>query len=140
GGRVVRGSYEGLGGAALYAGASKLRIEGARGRWGEYSVLGFRGAELAVSGGELSDYSVAAVAMVGAHGTVENVTIARGGTDAAISVTRAAGKKPVLLVGNRISSPGTMGGHVSEAAVHVRDDDITGALMDAARHMRTIAC
>jgi len=133
--RVVRGSYEGLGGAALYAGASKLRIEGARVRGGEYSVLGFRGAELAVSGGELSDYSVAGVAMVGAHGTVENVTIARGGTDAAISVTRADGKKPVLLIGNRISSPGTMGVHVTESAVTARDNTITGARLDAEKDM-----
>jgi len=133
--RVVRGSYEGLGGAALYAGASKLRVEGARVRWGEYGVLGFRGAELAISGGELSDYSVAGVAMVGAHGTVENVTIARGGTDAAISVTRADGKKPVLLVGNRIASPGTMGVHITESAVTARENSITGARLDAEKDM-----
>ena len=133
--RVVRGSYEGLGGAALYAGASKLRVEGARVRWGEYGVLGFRGAELAISGGELSDYSVAGVAMVGAHGTVENVTIARGGTDAAISVTRGDGKKPVLLVGNRIASPGTMGVHITESAVTARENSITGARLDAEKDM-----
>jgi parallel beta-helix repeat protein len=133
--RVVRGSYEGLGGAALYAGASNLRVEGARVQRGEYAVLGFRGAELAVSGGELTDYRVAGVAMVGAHGTVENVTIARGGTDAAISVTRADGKTPVLLVANRISKPGTMGVHVTESAVTARDNTITGARLDAEKDM-----
>jgi parallel beta-helix repeat protein len=133
--RVVRGSYEGVGGAALYAGASRLRVEGARVRRGEYAVLAFRGAEVAVSGGELTDYSVAGVAMVGAHGTVENVTIARGGTDAAISVTRADGKKPVLLVGNRISTPGPMGVHVTESAVTARDNTITGARLDAEEDM-----
>src|SRR5437016_9525185 len=88
-----------------------------------------------MSGGELRDYSVGGVAVVGAHGAVENVTIARGGTDAAISVTRADGKKPVLLIGNRISSPGTMGVHVTESAVTARDNTITGARLDAEKDM-----
>jgi len=54
---------------------------------------------------------------------------------AAISVTRADGKKPVLLVGNRISSPGTMGVHVTESAVTARDNTITGARLDAEKDM-----
>ena len=133
--RVVRGTYEGRGGAALYAGGSQLRVEGARVRRGEYAVLGFRGAELAVIGGELTDYSVAGVALVNAHGSVEKVTLARGGTDAAISITRADGKKPVLLLENRISNPGTMGVHVTESAVTARGNTITGAKLDAEKDM-----
>ena len=133
--RVVRGSYEGRGGAALYAGGSQLRVEGARVRRGEYAVLGFRGAELAVIGGELTDYSVAGVALVNAHGSVEKVTLARGGTEAAISITRADGKKPVLLLDNRISNPGTMGIHVTESAVTARGNSITGAKLDAEKDM-----
>src|SRR5256885_15604263 len=97
--RVVRGSYEGLGGAALYAGASKLRVEGARVRWGEYGVLGVRGAELAISGGELSDYSLAGGALGGAHGTGRKVTIAPGGHPAAVSGPPPGGKKAGLPVG-----------------------------------------
>jgi hypothetical protein len=133
--RVVRGMYDGRGGAALYAGGSRLRVEGARVRRGEYAILGFKGAELTVVGGELTDYSVAGVAMVNAHGSVERVTISRGGTEAGISITHADGKKPVLLVDNRISHPGTMGVHVTESAVTARGNTITGAKLDAERDM-----
>jgi hypothetical protein len=133
--RVVRGTFEGHGGAALYAGGSRLAVEGARVRRGEYAVLGFRGAELTVIGGELTDYAVAGVAMVNSHGSVERVTIARGGTDAAVSITRADGKKPVLLLDNRISTPGTMGVHVTESSVTARGNSITGAKLDAEKDM-----
>lgn len=132
---VTGGFYEGFGGAALYAGASRLRVENARVRHGEYAVLGFRGAEISVAGGELTDYVVAGVAMVGSHGAVKGATIARGGTDAAIAVTHADGKKPVLLTDNRISSPGTMGVHVTDASVIARGNTITGARLDAERDM-----
>ena len=98
-------------------------------------MLGFRGAELAVIGGDLTDYSVAGVAMVNSHGSVENVTLARGGTDAAISITRSDGKKPVLLVDNRMSNPGTMGVHVTESAVTARGNTITGAKLDAEKDL-----
>ena len=133
--RVVGGSFEGFGGAALYAGASRLRVENAQVGRAEYAVLGYRGAELSIVGGELTDYAVAGVAMVGAHGSVRGATIARGGTDAAISVTRADGNRPVLLTDNRISSPGTMGVHVTESAVTARGNTITGARVDAERDM-----
>lgn len=133
--RVVGGSFEGHGGAALYAGASRLSVHGARVRRGEYAVLGYRGAELSVVGGELTDYAVAAVAMVNSHGSVERVTIARGGTDAAVSITRADGKKPVLLLENRISSPGTMGVHITDSIVTARGNTITGARLDAEKDM-----
>ena len=133
--QVLRGIYEGRNGAALYAGGSRLRVEGARVRRGEYAILGFKGAEVIVVGGELTDYSVAGVALVNAHGSVEKVTISRGGTDAAISITRADGMKPVLLADNRISHPGTMGVHVTESAVTVRGNTITGARLDAESDM-----
>jgi len=133
--QVIGGVFEGFGGAALYAGGAKLRVEGARVSRGEYAVLGYRGAELAVSGGELTDYSVAAVAMVNSHGSVVGATIARGGTDAAIAVTKSTGKKPVLVADNRISTPGTMGLHVTESALIVRGNTITGARLDAEKDM-----
>jgi len=133
--RVIGGSYEGFGGAALYAGASKLTIEDAQVGRAEYAVLGYRGAELSISGGEFTDYGVAGVALVGAHGSVHGATISRGGTDAAISVTRADGSRPVLLTDNRMSSPGTMGVHVTESAVTARGNTITGARVDAERDM-----
>ena len=132
---VIRGLFEGFGGAALYAGGSRLRVEGARVRHDEYAVLGYRGAELAVTGGELTDYGVAGVAMVNSHGSVERALIARGGTDAAISVTRNHGNRPVLVADNRISSPGTMGLHVTEASVIARGNTITGARLDAEKDM-----
>jgi hypothetical protein len=133
--RVVRGTYEGHSGAALYAGGSRLAVEGARIRRGEYAVLGFRGSELTVIGGELTDYAVAGVAMVNSHGSIEGATIARGGTDAAVSITRADGKKPVLLVDNRISTPGPMGVHIMESTVTARGNSITGARLDAEKDM-----
>lgn len=133
---TVRGGfYEGFGGAALYAGASRLRIENSRVRRGEYAVLGYRAAEISIAGGEFTDYAVSGVAMVNSHGAVRGATIARGGTDAAISVTHADGKKPVLLTDNRISSPGKMGIHVTESAVTARGNTITGASVDAEQDM-----
>jgi parallel beta helix pectate lyase-like protein len=133
--RVIRGIYDGLGGAALYAGGSRLSVEGARVQRVEYGVLGFRGAVLRVQGGELTDYAVAGVAMVNSFGSVENVTIARGGTEAAISITRANGTRPVLLLDNRISHPGPMGVHVTESSVTARGNTITGARLDAEKDM-----
>lgn len=133
--RVIGGFYEGFGGAALYAGGSRLRIENAQVRRGEYAVLGYRRAELSIVGGEFTDYAVAGVAMVMAHGSVRGATISRGGTDAAISVTQADGKRTVLLTDNRISSPGTMGVHVTESSVIARGNTITGARVDAERDM-----
>jgi hypothetical protein len=83
----------------------------------------------------LTDYAVAGVAMVNAHGSLQGVTIARGGTEAAVSITRADGKKPVLLLDNRISRPGTMGVHVTESALTARGNSITGARLDAEKDM-----
>ena len=133
--RVIGGKFEGFGGAALYAGGSRLRVERARVLHAEYAVLAFRGAEINVAGGELTDYSVAGVAMVNSHGSVERATIARGGTDAAIAITQSDGKKPVLLADNRISNPGTMGVHVTRSSVVARGNTITGARVDAERDM-----
>ncbi len=132
---VVRGVFEGFGGAALYAGKAALRVEDARVRYAEYGALAFRGAQLDVLGGELTDYLVAGVAMVSAHGSVQRATIARGGADAAIVVTSADGSAPVRLVDNRISSPGTMGVHVTESSVVARGNSITGATLDGGKDM-----
>jgi parallel beta-helix repeat protein len=128
--RVVRGIFESLSGAALYAGASQLRVEDAKVRHAEYGVIGFRGAEVVVRGGELSGYSVAGVALVNSHGSVSEATFAGGGSEGAISITRADGDSPVVVNDNRIRDPGPMGLHVTESAVTVRGNSITGARLD----------
>jgi nitrous oxidase accessory protein NosD len=64
---------------------------------------------------------------------VRGVTIARGGTEAAISITRS--QRRVLLADNRISAPGPMGVHLTEATVTLRGNSITGARVDAERDL-----
>jgi hypothetical protein len=127
--RVVRGNFEGLGGPALYAGRARLSVIGARIHDDEYAVLANRSAEVIVEGGELTDYRVAGVAMLNSTGSLRGVTIARGGADAAVAITRSL--RPVLLVDNRISSPGPMGVHLTEASVTLRGNSISGARVDA---------
>lgn len=127
--RVLGGNFEGMGGPALYAGGARLSVSGARIHQDEYAVIGNRGAELVLEGGEFTDYRVAGVAMLNSTGSVRGVTIARGGTEAAISITRSL--RPVLLVDNRISSPGPIGVHLTEASVTLRGNTIQGARVDA---------
>ena len=133
--RVLRGEFEGQGGASLYAGAARLSVEDAHLRHNEYGIIGARGAELSVIGDEITDYHVAGVALVQAHGTIQRSLIARGGTEAAISITMADGKTPVLLVDNRIQNPGTMGVHVTGSSVIARGNTITGAWPDREKDM-----
>jgi hypothetical protein len=133
--RVVRGVYEGHGGAALYAGGARLSVEGAQISHDDYAVIGYRGAEILVTGGELTDYRVAGVALVKSQGLVQRVTIARGGTEAAISILHNDRKRPVILTDNRISNPGTMGVHITEGSVTARGNTITGAKLDGDKDM-----
>ena len=133
--RVIRGEFDGQGGAALYAGRARLTVDGAHVRHDEYAVIGSRGAEVIVLGGELTDYRIAGVAMVNSHGTVQRVLIARGGLDGAISITRADGKAPVLLLDNRIQDPGPLGVHITESAVTARGNSVTGARPDREKDM-----
>ncbi len=65
---VLRGIFEGVGGAALYAGRARLRVEDARVSHDDFAVIGNRGSELTVVGGELTDYRVEGVGMVNSHG------------------------------------------------------------------------
>ena len=132
---VLRGEFEGQGGAALYAGSARLSVEDARIRHSEYGIIAARGSELSAIGDEITDYRVAGVALVKAHGTVQRTRIARGGTEAAISITIADGKTPVLLVDNRIQDPGTMGVHVTGSSVTARGNTITGARPDREKDM-----
>jgi parallel beta helix pectate lyase-like protein len=127
---VVRGVFESLSGAALYAGASRLQVEAARVRNAEYGVIGFRGAEVVVHGGQYIEYGVAGVALVGSHGSISDAGFLRGGTEGAISINHADGDLPVLISDNRIQEPGPMGIHVLESAVTVRGNSITGARLD----------
>lgn len=127
--QVLRGNFEGAGGPALYAGGARLSVVGAHIRDDEYAVIGNRSAELVIEGGEFTDYRVAGVAMVNSTGSVRGVTIARGGAEAAISITRSS--RRVLLADNRIFTPGPMGVHLTEASVTLRGNSITGARVDA---------
>jgi hypothetical protein len=129
--RILRGAFEGLGGAALYAGASQLYVEGAVVDAAEYGVMGFRGADVVVRGGRFSHYRVAGVALVGSHGSISDAQFASGGSEGAISVSFADGEMPILLTGNRIRTPGPIGIHVTESSVTVRGNSITGARRDA---------
>jgi len=129
--RVVRGSFEGLGGAALYAGGSSMSVEGALVDAAEYGVIGFRGADIVVRGGKFSRYRVAGIALVGSHGSISGAQFASGGSEGAISVSFADGELPILLTDNRIREPGPIGIHVTESAVTVRGNSITGARPDA---------
>lgn len=133
--RIVGGEFDGQGGAALFAAAARLSVEGAHVRHDEYAVIAARGAQLDVIGCELTDYSVAGVAFVAAHGSVQRTTIARGGTEAGISITMADGKTPVLLLDNGIQDPGTMGVHVTNSTVTARGNTITGARTDREKDM-----
>ena len=133
--RVTRGEFEGQGGAALYAGAAKLIVDGAHVRHDEFAVIGSRASEVDVLGGEYTDYRVAGVALVNSHGSVQRAFIARGGQDAAIAIVKADGKKPVLLVDNRIQEPGPLGVHITESAVTARGNTITGARPDREKDM-----
>jgi hypothetical protein len=129
--RVVRGDFDGQGGAALYAGGAKLTVDDAHVRHDEFAVIGTRGAELHVLGGELTDYRIAGVAMVNAHGSIQRALIARGGQDGAIAITRS----PALLVDNRIQDPGSLGVHITESTVTARGNTITGARPDRQKDM-----
>lgn len=124
--RVVRGDFEGQGGAALYAGRAKLSIEGATVRHDEYAVMGSPGAVLSVVGGEMTDYRIAGVAMVKARGTVQGALIARGGLEGGISLTGS----DLTLVDNRIQNPGPMGVHITESSITARGNTVTGARND----------
>jgi hypothetical protein len=128
--RVVRGRFQGLDGAALYAGASRLRIEGAVVEQAEYGAMGFRGAELSVRGGAFSGYRVAGIALVGSHGGIREAAFSGGGSEGAISISFADGDAPVVVADNRIWKPGRFGVHVTESSVTVRGNSITGAWSD----------
>jgi hypothetical protein len=84
-----------------------------------------------VLGGELTDYRIAGVAMVNAHGSIQRALIARGGQDGAIAITRS----PALLVDNRIQDPGSLGVHITESTVTARGNTITGARPDRQKDM-----
>jgi hypothetical protein len=131
--RVVRGRFEHLGGAALYAGASRLIVEGAHLAWNEYGIIGFRGADLGISDAELLDQRVAAIAMVSSRGFVRRCHIARGGSEGAIAITEASG--PVALTDNSIQEPGTMGVHITHSTVIARGNSITGAGLDGQKDL-----
>ncbi len=131
--RVLRGHFEHLGGAALYAGGARLSVEGATIVGNEYAVIGFRGAEVSVTDAELLDHVVAAVALVRSRGTVKRCHIWHGGTDGGIAITH--GSAPIALLDNRIQEPGPMGLHITESKVSARGNIITGARLDGQKEL-----
>jgi parallel beta-helix repeat protein len=134
--QVVRGVFADFSGAALYAaGGSQLRVLQARISRAEYGLMGFRGSEVVMEGGAVSDYGIAGVALVNSHGSITGAAFVRGGTEGAISITHADGDLPVLVIDNRIHDPGPMGLHVTESAVTVRGNSITAARLDAQNDM-----
>ena len=126
--RVSGGRFSLMGGATLYAGGARLVVDSARISGGEYAVMGFRKADVTASDADFTDYRVAAVALVRASGAVLRCRIARGGTEAAISIAHAM--SPIRLEDNRIQDPGPMGVHVTSAEVRARGNSITGARLD----------
>ncbi|MFL5309015.1 MAG: right-handed parallel beta-helix repeat-containing protein [Myxococcales bacterium] len=125
---IEGGRFERIGGSALYAGAAKLTVKRAVVSHAEYGVVGFRGAELELRESEFSDTRVASVGLVRARGLVDHCVLARGGSDAAVSITEASGT--VRLVANRIVQPGPLGVHVTHATVVANDNSIAGASLD----------
>jgi hypothetical protein len=132
--RVLRGTFIGQGGAALYAGGARLLVEDAEVRGAEYAVIGFRDADLFISGGRFSDYRVAGVALINSGGTIQRCRIGGSGTEAAISITGKV-KKPVALLDNRIHDSGAMGVHVTSSSVLARGNIITGTRLDRDKDM-----
>jgi hypothetical protein len=128
--RVVRGFFEGMAGGALYAGGSRLLVEGAVVQGAEYGVIGFHGSEVTVQGGRFSGYGVAGVALVGSHGSISDAAFMDGGSESAISIDGSDRKQPILIARNRIQEPGPMGVHVTESEVALTGNTITGARLD----------
>lgn len=128
---IVRsGRFSGMGGAAFYAAASRLVVEGAQIAHSEFGVVGARGALLELTSVELEDYRVAAIALVKSRGTITGCHISRGGSEAAVTVIGRDPDGEVSLVRNRIQRPGPFGVHVTQGRVVAQGNTITGARLD----------
>lgn len=126
--RVEGGSMANIGGPALFASGSTLRVTGVRVSRAEYGVLVHRSSRLELQDAQISDTTSAGVGLVQSDGEVVRTTILRGGIDAAIAVTAAP--HPVKLEGNRIGGPATMGLHATNATIIATDNVFSGALVD----------
>jgi hypothetical protein len=126
--RVEGGSFGEIGGPALFASGSTLRVRGVRISRAEYGVLVHRRSGLELQDAQISDTTSAGVGLVQSDGEVVRTTILRGGVDAAIAVTSAP--HPVKLEGNRIGEPGTIGLHVTNATIVATDNVFSGAVVD----------
>ena len=131
--RVTGGRFVHQGGAALYAGGARLTVEHANVSGDDYAIMGFRKAEITVTDSELTDYRVAAIALVHSSGSVLRCHIARGGSEGGISIVQ--GTAPIRLDDNRIQDPGPMGVHITTAEVTARGNTITGARLDRQRDL-----
>lgn len=125
---VHGGRFSRLGGAALYVAGSHLAVDDARFDESEYGVLAYRGARLDLTDSELFDHRVAAVAFVGAHGSVRRCLIARGGVEGGIAV--AEGKELIVLEENQILHPGHIGIHITRSRVELIGNTVSGAAVD----------
>ncbi|GAC1338291.1 MAG: hypothetical protein NVSMB23_05840 [Myxococcales bacterium] len=130
---VQGGVFSGNGGAALYAGAARLVVDHARIEGNEYGVVAFRGARAAVTSCTFLDHRIAAVAFVGASGSVRSSTIHRGGIEGGISALNTSAK--VVIEDTRILEPGTFGVHLTNATAELRGSEIANATYDRQREL-----
>src|SRR5437764_1547766 len=126
---VDGGSFQGIGGPALYASGSRLVVQGARISRAEYGVLAYRKARLELRDAYISDTAVAGVALVLSDGTISGTTISRGGTEGGVAVTGTP--DVVRLEKNRIGEPGSIGLHATNATIVATDNVFSGAVLDS---------
>jgi Right handed beta helix region len=125
---VEGGTFQGIGGPALYASGSRLVVHGARISRAEYGVLVYRRGHLELRDAQISDTGIAGAALVLSEGDISGTTIERGGSEGGLSVTASSGV--VRLDKNRIGDPGSMGLHATEATIVAADNVFTGASLD----------
>src|SRR5438067_1861409 len=126
---VEGGTFQRIGGPALYGAGSRLVVRGARISRAEYGVLVYRKGHLELRDAHISDTAVAGAALVLSDGEVSGTTILRGGTEGGLAVTGSP--DAVRLQNNRIGEPGSMGLHATNAIIVASDNVFSGAILDA---------
>jgi len=126
---VEGGTFQRIGGPALYGAGSRLVVRGAFVSRAEYGVLVFRRGRLELRDAHISDTAVAGAALVLSNGEVSGTTIERGGTEGGLSITSSS--DVVRLDKNRIGEPGSMGLHATNATIVAADNVFSGAILDA---------
>jgi hypothetical protein len=131
--RVRGGVFANNGGTALYAGAARLSVDGARIEGNEYGVMAFRGGRAAVIASTFLDQRVAAVAFIAATGSVRTSTIVHGGIEGGVFALNTLA--PVIIEDTHIFEPGTFGVHLTNATAELRGNEIAYAVQDRQREL-----